>query len=356
MPWYVPVIPGGEYWTPIRPGAVWGDVAVLTPWALHDRFNDPKILADQYESAKAWVDLIDRLAGGSHLWTGSFQLGDWLDPAAPPEDPTQAMTDPHLVATAYFAWSARHLAKAAAVLGKSDDELRYLELSRAVAVAFAGEYINDDGVMSSDAQTAYALAIVFGLFPDEDTERKAARRLAQLVRDGGNRIGTGFAGTPVISDALTLGGEVETAYDLLLERSCPSWLYAVEQGGTTIWERWDSMLPDGTVNSGEMTSFNHYALGAVADWMHRVVGGLAPLEPGYRKILVRPQPGGDLTWVNTRHETPYGTASVEWRLGQGGLTVVVEVPTGTTARVELPGQDPQEVGSGRHEFAVEYAA
>ncbi|MFK0006993.1 family 78 glycoside hydrolase catalytic domain [Paenarthrobacter sp. NPDC090520] len=353
VPWYAPVIPGGNYWTPIRPGAVWGDVAVLTPWTLHERFNDPGILAAQYESAKGWVDLLERLAGESRLWNGSFQLGDWLDPTAPPEDPTQAMTDPHLVATAYFAWSARHLARSAAVLGKSDDELRYLSLAREVAAAFAAEYILADGTMTSDAQTAYALAIVFDLFPDVDTAQHAGTRLAQLVRANRNRIGTGFAGTPVVSDALTTSGEIDAAYDLLLEKECPSWLYAVGQGGTTIWERWDSMLPDGSINPGEMTSFNHYALGAVADWMHRTVAGLAPLEPGYRKILVKPQPGGGLTWASARHDTPYGTASVLWREDDGGLTAVVDIPTGTTARVELPGQEALEVGSGRHEFAVE---
>ncbi|UKA54263.1 glycoside hydrolase family 78 protein [Arthrobacter sp. FW305-BF8] len=352
VPWYVPVIPGGNYWTPIRPGAVWGDVAVLTPWSLYERFNDPKILADQYASAKAWVDLLDSLAGDKHLWNNSFQLGDWLDPSAPPEDPTQAMTDPNIVATAYFAWSALHLAKAAGVLGKADDELRYLELSRAVADAFANEYIGSDGRMTSDAQTAYALAIVFGLFPDDELQRAAGQRLADLVREAGNRIATGFAGTPVITDALTVSGGLDAAYDLLLEKECPSWLYAVTQGGTTIWERWDSMLPDGTVNPGEMTSFNHYALGAVADWMHRTVAGLAPLEPGYRRILFRPQPGGGLTSATARHETPYGRASIAWERNDGGYNVTVEVPTGSTARVELPGQEPHDVDSGRFEYTV----
>ena len=352
VPWYVPVIPGGDYWTPSRPGAVWGDVAVLTPWTLYEKFNDDRILTDQYESAKAWVDLQDRLAGEDHLWNSSFQLGDWLDPTAPPERPTQAMTDPHLVATAYFAWSARHLAKTAAVLGKSDDELHYLELSQAVAQAFAREYILPDGSMTSDAQTAYALGIVFGLFPDAESQERAGRRLAELVREGGNRIGTGFAGTPVISDALTMTGHAATAYDLILEQECPSWLYAVRQGGTTIWERWDSLLPDGTVNPGDMTSFNHYALGAVADWMHRVVAGLAPLEPGYRKILFRPQPGGGLTSASARHETPYGTAAISWRSTDSGHAFALEVPTGTTARVELPGQEPRDVCSGIHEYTV----
>lgn len=352
VPWYVPVIPGGNYWTPIRPGAVWGDVAVLTPWSLYERFNDPKILADQYTSAKAWVDLLDSLAGDKHLWNNSFQLGDWLDPSAPPEDPTQAMTDPQIVATAYFAWSALHLAKAAGVLGKADDELHYLELSRAVAEAFAREYIGPDGRMTSDAQTAYALAIVFGLFPDDGLQRAAGERLAGLVRAAGNRIATGFAGTPVITDALTISGGLDAAYDLLLEKECPSWLYAVSQGGTTIWERWDSMLPDGTVNPGEMTSFNHYALGAVADWMHRTVAGLAPLEPGYRRLLFRPQPGGGLTSASASHETPYGRASIEWQSNDGGYSVTVEVPTGCTARVELPGQEPHDVGSGTFEYTV----
>jgi alpha-L-rhamnosidase len=353
VPWYVPVIPGGNYWTPIRPGAVWGDVAVLTPWVLYERFNDAKILADQYQSAKAWVDLQDSLAGGSHLWNTGFQLGDWLDPSAPPEKPSEAKTDRHLVASAYFAWSARHLAKMAGVLGKTGDEHHYLDLARAAADAFAMEYILPDGRMTSDAQTAYALAIVFDLFPSDELRQLAGKRLAELVREAGNRIATGFAGTPVIADALTGVGELETAYDLLLEKECPSWLYSVAQGGTTIWERWDSLLPDGRVNPGEMTSFNHYALGAVADWMHRSVAGLAPLEPGYRRILFRPRPGGGLSSASAAHETPYGRASISWKRNGTGHSVEIEVPTGTTARVELPGRAAADVGPGRFEYTVE---
>lgn len=348
VPWYVPVIPGGNYWTPIRPGAVWGDVAVLTPWTLYERFGDAGVLSQQYDSAKAWVDLIERLAGPERLWKNGQQLGDWLDPTAPPEDPTQAMTDPYLVATAYFARSAEHLSKAAGVLGMHDDERRYAELAAEVAAAFAAEYVHPDGVMASDAQTAYALALVFGLLPNEPSRAAAGRRLAQLVREGGHRVGTGFAGTPAVSDALTLAGEEETAYGLLLEKECPSWLYQVAQGGTTIWERWDSMLPDGTVNPGEMTSFNHYALGAVADWMHRVIAGIAPAEPGYRRIHFRPRPGGGLTHASATHETPYGTASIAWRLTEDELEVDVLVPTGTTAVLELPGAEPLELGPGRH--------
>jgi alpha-L-rhamnosidase len=352
VPWYVPVIPGGPTWTPIEPGAVWGDVAVLTPWTLFERFGDTGILEQQYASAKAWVDLADRLAGPDHLWNEGRQLGDWLDPAAPPEDPAAALTDRYLVATAYFARSARRLADTARVIGRADDERHYDELARAVRAAFIEEYFEPSGLMTSDAQTAYALAIQFDLLPDEPVRADVARRrVGELVHLAQNRIATGFAGTPVISDALTTAGAIDIAYDLLLERKCPSWLYTVLQGGTTIWERWDSQRPDGTVNTGEMTSFNHYALGAVADWMHRVVAGISPLEPGYRRVLAKPQPGGGLTSATATHETPYGRLSIAWTLDGGRLVVDLEVPTGSTARVELPDREPFDVAAGSHHFA-----
>ncbi|MHA7210138.1 family 78 glycoside hydrolase catalytic domain [Arthrobacter sp. MDT1-65] len=350
VPWYVPVIPGGEEWTPIQPGAVWGDVAVLTPWTLYQRFGDTGVLAAQYTSAKGWVDLMADRAGESYLWNTGMQLGDWLDPAAPPHDPADATTDRYLVSTAYFAWSTQHLAEMASVLGHSADELHYRELARKVRDAFAREFISPSGRVVSDAQTAYALVLAFDLAPTEDQRRRGGERLAELVRQAGNRIATGFAGTPLVTDALTDVGEIETAYDLLLEKECPSWLYAVGQGATTIWERWDSMLPDGSINPGNMTSFNHYALGAVADWMHRVVAGMTPTAPGYRTILFRPRPGGGITSASARHETPYGTATVSWALEAEGLTVTVRVPTGCTAVVDLPQRAPVSVGSGTHTF------
>ncbi|WP_411699868.1 family 78 glycoside hydrolase catalytic domain [Conyzicola sp.] len=357
VPWYVPVIPGGSTWTPIDPGAVWGDVAVLTPWTLYQRFGDTGILEQQYNSAKAWVDLMDTLAGDDHLWNTGRQLGDWLDPAAPPEDPAAALTDRYLVATAYFAFSTRTLAETARTIGRVEDAIHYGRLASAVRAAFITEYFDERGLMTSDAQTAYALAIEFDLLPDEPQRAEVARaRVGELVHAAGNRIATGFAGTPVISDALTRAGAVDIAYDLLLERECPSWLYTVLQGGTTIWERWDSRRPDGSVNPGEMTSFNHYALGAVADWMHRTVAGISPASPGYREILVKPQPGGTLTSASATHLTPYGAVSIAWTLADGRLTVDLTVPTGSTARVELPGCDATTVGSGTHRFESAQAA
>jgi alpha-L-rhamnosidase len=336
IPWYVPVIPAHQMWTPIRPGAVWGDVATLTPWVLYERTGDVGILAAQYDSARKWVDLQDRLSGDDHLWNEGFQLGDWLDPDAPPQDPADAKADKYLVATSYFAWSARHVALAAEVLGKTEDAAHYAQLADAVRDAFVAEYVLPDGRMTSDAQTAYALALRFDLIQDPTLKAAAGARLAELVAEAQNRISVGFAGVNVLSDALSIVGRTDTAYDLLLEEECPSWLYAVKKGATTVWERWDSLLPDDTVNPGTMTSFNHYALGAVADWLHRVVAGLEATAPGYRSIRFAPQPGGGLTHASAKHETPYGLASIEWRITDGTLTADIVVPTGTDAVVELP--------------------
>lgn len=349
VPWYVPVIPGGEMWTPIEPGAAWGDAAVLVPWALYERFADQQILAEQYSSAKAWVDLLEQRAGEERLWNTGKQLGDWLDPDAPPAAPGQGKTDRYLVATAYFAHSVRRLAEVADVLGYADDAVEYHRLAAEVQEAFLREYVLDSGRMTSDAQTAYALGICFELLP-EGLRDQAGARLAQLVAGSGGRISTGFVGTPLVADALSVTGQHEAAYQLLLNEECPSWLYTVAQGGTTIWERWDSMLPDGTVNPGEMTSFNHYALGSVADWMHRVIVGLRPAAPGYRRIRIAPRPGGGLTHASVTHRSPYGTISVSWRIEEEGLLVEAKVPTGVTAEVDIPGVPAGIVGSGDHRY------
>ncbi|MGW8482112.1 family 78 glycoside hydrolase catalytic domain [Microbacterium sp. NPDC055903] len=351
IPWYVPVIPAHRMWTPIRPGAVWGDVAVLTPWTLYERFGDAEIVARQYDSARRWVDLMAELAGDDRLWNEGFQLGDWLDPDAPPQDPAEAKTDRYLVATAYFAWSARHLAKMAELLGKDEDAVRYARLAEEVRAAFVAAYATADGRMASDAQTAYALAIRFELLSDEQRS-VAGRRLAELVAEADNRISTGFAGTPIINDALTATGQDEASFALLLEQECPSWLYQVRQGATTVWERWDSMLPDGTVNPGTMTSFNHYALGSVADWMHRVLVGLTPVEPGYRRVVVEPHVGGGFTRASASHESPYGRIDVAWHLEREELVLDVALPTGTTGVIRLPGAEGVEIGPGVHRASV----
>jgi alpha-L-rhamnosidase len=333
--------------------AAWGDAAVVVPWALYQRTGDQGMLERQLPSMRAWVDKVAALAGPDRLWTGGFQFGDWLDPSAPPEAPGRAKADPDVVATAHLAHSAQLVAEAARVVGRQDEADRYAALAEEVRRAFNRAYVTSTGRVLSDAPTVYALAIAWDLLPDEGQRQRAGQRLADLVRADGFRISTGFVGTPLVTDALTATGHLDVAYRLLLQTGCPSWLYPVTMGATTVWERWDSMLPDGSVNPGEMTSFNHYALGAVADWLHRQVAGLAPAAPGYRRILVRPRPGRALTSASARHLTPYGEACVQWERADSEFRLEVRVPVGATAEVRLPDDSaPIQVSHGRHQWVV----
>ncbi|RZS91138.1 alpha-L-rhamnosidase [Motilibacter rhizosphaerae] len=327
--------------------AIWGDAAVWVPWSLWLAYGDRQVLQEQYTSMASHARRVESLLSPSGLWDSGFQFGDWLDPQAPPNDPFTARADSSVVATACAYRTARIVSEAAALLGDSEDSRRFAHLSERLRAAFRLHYVRHDGTVTSDAPTVYALAIAFGLL-DEETSRLAGERLAQLVAENGFRVATGFAGTAYVTDALTVTGHLTEAYRLLLETECPSWLYPVTMGATTIWERWDSMLPDGTVNPGEMTSFNHYALGAVADWIHRVVGGIAPLQPGYSRVLIAPRPGGGLTWAESSLETPHGRVRVRWEQGQDEVTVHATIPPGVAGLIDLPGRQKEEVGDGTH--------
>lgn len=333
------------------PAAAWGDVATVLPWVLYERFGDFGALATQYPSAKAWVDQILAIAGDRYLWEGGMQFGDWVDPDAPPDQPAKAKTDPDLVASAYLYRSTSILARTAVVLGHTDDAETYTALAERVRQAWLTEYVTPAGRVVSDAQTGYAMAIEFGIATG-DLLQAMGDRLAWLVRRDGYRIGTGFVGTPLVTDALTRTGHLREAGRMLTQTECPSWLYPITMGATTVWERWDSMLEDGTINPGEMTSFNHYALGAIADWLHRVVGGLAPATPGYATLTIAPKPVAGLDWASTRHDTPYGTASVEWRRENRQVVVRATVPANTSATVVLPDGTERVVGSGTYSWQV----
>jgi alpha-L-rhamnosidase len=349
----VPFVIPDALGTPHPAAAGWGDAATLLPWTIYQQTGDLALLARQLPSMRAWVDHIAGLAGEDRLWAGGFQFGDWLDPTAPPDQPFKAQADPDVVATAHLARSAEVVALAACLVGRLDTADEYTRLAHEVRGAFAREYVTGGGRVLSDCPTVYALALQWALLPTEEQRRRAGERLADLVRTSGFRISTGFLGTPLIADALTDAGHPELAYRLLLQTGCPSWLYAVTMGATTVWERWDSMLADGTINPGQMTSFNHYALGAVADWLHRTVAGLAPAAPGYRRISVRPEPTRRLTAASARLRTPYGEAAVEWERAGGLFSLRVVVPVGATAVVHLPGEaEPAEVGHGEHTWGL----
>jgi alpha-L-rhamnosidase len=342
---------------PVRPVmAAWGDAAVLVPWVMYQRTGDVEFLRRQLPSMRAWLEAAAEAAGPELRFEHGMQFGDWLDPAAPPNEPGAARTPWQFVAQAYLAHSASVASQAAALLGHNDESARLRDLGLRARTVFRDRFVAADGRIQPETQTAYSVALSFGLL--EPGERAvAAAGLAAAVEADGYRIATGFVGTPLVCDALSDHGYATAAYRLLLQTEYPSWLYPVTMGATTIWERWDAMLPDGSINPGEMTSFNHYALGAVADWMHRTVAGLAPAEPGYRNILVRPRPGGGLDWAEARHETPYGEAAVRWELSGSAFSLAVTVPAGCTATVYLPdgAESRFDVGSGVHTFSCEFA-
>ena len=339
------------------PTALWGDVAISLPWQLYREYGNRDALAEQYPSMVTFIESVLRVLPDNGLWTTGFQFGDWVDPDAPPDNPGGGKTNPYVMGQAYLCRTSAELAKAAEVLGREADAARFHALHDKVRQAFRHEWVTPAGLLVNDCATAYSLALCFGIF-DEAQEQRAGERLAELVAAAGYRISTGFAGTPLVAHALSRTGQLETAYRLLLQTECPSFLYPVTQGATTIWERWDAIQPDGSLNDTGMTSLNHYALGAIADWLHSVVGGVAAIEPGYRSMRIAPQPGGDLTWARTAHDTTFGRVDVVWqRQGDDQMDVEVSIPSGSTAEVVLP-LHPEgltvTVEGGRHTW--QYAA
>ncbi|MET0861379.1 MAG: family 78 glycoside hydrolase catalytic domain [Microbacterium sp.] len=335
-----------------QPTAVWGDAAAWVPWALYQHDGDVDRLASMYPAMALHASAIANVLSPEGLWDVGFQFGDWLDPAAPPEDAAAAVTPTEVVATACAFRTFGILTRAAETLGRIDDATRFGALTEVVREGFLRAYLTD-GALQPETPTGYALAIAFGLL-DGESRRSAGDRLAALVAANGHRIATGFAGTPYVTDALTLTGHSDVAYRLLLQTECPSWLYPVTMGATTVWERWDSKLPDGSVNEGGMTSFNHYALGSVADWLHRTVGGIAPAEPGYSSILVAPVPGAGVEWCESTLDVPAGTIRVRWELDDGRLHVRAQLPAAGILR--LPGADDEDVAAGVHERVVAWDA
>lgn len=329
--------------------AEYGDAATVVPNVLRERYGDEQVVIDQLPSMIAWVESVLEVAGDSGLWQGTPQLGDWLDPDAPPEDPGRAKVDHDIVATGYLAKSLQITADSCRLAGDEERAAKYAELAERSRTAFRETFITPNGRMMSDAPTGYALALTFDIVTDPDRRQAMGDRLAELVRRSGYRIATGFVGTPIITDALTTTGHLAAAERLLMQTECPSWLYPVTMGATSMWERWDSMRPDGSINPGEMTSFNHYAFGSIADWLHRTVAGLASKEPGYRELLIAPRPLDALDHAKSQVLTAYGSAEVSWvRDESDTITVQIEVPPNTRALIDLPGAEPEYVGSGSH--------
>lgn len=331
------------------PTAIWGDAAVWVPEALWWATGDLDRLAQHYPAMVLHLESVLPRVSPTGLWDNGFQFGDWLDPDASPHEPWAAKADPSVVATACLFRSASFAAETARRIRRAEDAERWSQLAERTRAAFNEHYVSADGTVKSDCATVYALAIHFGLL-DDGAKAAAGNRLAQLVRERDHVITTGFAGTPYVTWALCETGHVEDAYRLLLQTDCPSWLYSVTMGATTIWERYDSMLPDGSINPGEMTSFNHYALGAVAHWLYAGVAGIQPAQPGYSKLRLAPTPGPGLDWAKATLDTPYGLVESGWRRDGDAVVVDVLVPRGVEAEVTLPNGEVQTVTGGRHSW------
>jgi alpha-L-rhamnosidase len=345
VPWVIPDVIGRGT-TGAAASAGWSDAAVIVPWTMYQAYGDTGVLARQYPSMRAWVEYMRAQAGERLLWTNGFHFGDWLAFQTTRPDYPGATTDKDLIATAYFAHSTDLLARAAEVLGKGDDARNYRNLFERTRAAFQREYLTPTARITSNTQTAYVLALDFDLVPDA-LRATAASRLAADVRRMGH-ITTGFLGASAITRTLSDGGYLEDAYKLLLNERYPSWLYEVKQGATTVWERWDGLKPDSTFQDPGMNSFNHYAYGAIGDWMYRVVAGLNddPSQPGYKHIIVRPQPGGGFTHAKATLATPYGEAASGWKLEGDRFAVTTIVPPNTYATVHLPGARLDQVREG----------
>lgn len=296
--------------------AAWDDAATICPWAVYLAYGDPNILRTQFESMKKWVDYITAHTTTKDLWTGGEHYGDWLGLDAP-SGSYKGSSREDLIASAFYAHSTALVIKAGRVLGQ--DISAYEALYKRIVRAFRQAY------PVYQTQTECTLAVYFALA--EDTQ-KAADQLAQMIRSCGTKLQTGFVGTPYLLHALSAHGYTELAYDLLLRREYPSWLYPVTKGATTIWEHWDGQMENGDFWSSDMNSFNHYAYGAVADWVYTVAAGIQTVEekPGYAAVRIAPQPDKRLDWLEASVETRHGLVRSRWEKQRDMWRYEIETP------------------------------
>jgi alpha-L-rhamnosidase len=335
--------------------AGWADAATIIPWTMYVAYGDKRILEDQHESMKNWVGYMERNST-NYLWNKGFHFGDWLFYRPfDDNDGRSAVTDKYLIAQCFFANSVDIVLRSATVLGKQDDIAKYSALLKNVKDAFVKEYVTPNGRLVSGTQTAFVLALNFDMLP-EAMRKPTAERLVENIKSYDNHLTTGFLGTPYLCHVLSRFGYSDVAYTLLLQETYPSWLYPVKMGATTIWERWDGIKPDGTFQTPGMNSFNHYAYGAIGDWMYRVVAGIDTKAdmPGYKGITIKPTIDQRLTSASAEYQTYYGKIKSAWKIADGKLQLDVEIPANTKATIYVPGGETVEVGSGVYTFSAPF--
>lgn len=333
--------PEGE-WTTYG-SCAWGDAACIIPWTLYKFYGDEYLLAEQYPLMRDWVDYIWRIdekkCGGQRLWSTGFHFADWLALDNPDKTSCFGGTDTTYVATAFYYYSAVLAAKAAYVLGIGQDVRSYRELAGEIKKAFRRKYFDSHGELQVKTQTAMVLALYFRLAPKNCRNRLAAE-LKKNIRTHGMHLTTGFVGTCYLCLALSDCGMDTEAYSLLLQEGYPGWLYEVNMGATTVWERWDSILPDGHISDTGMNSLNHYAYGVIAEWMYRRMCGLNPVEksPGFRKAVIQPRPDWRLDFARCSYDSVSGFYESGWEWKKNGILFQVKVPFDAQAKFILPCQ------------------
>lgn len=334
--------------------AGWGDAIIIVPWVLYLRYGDMRILEQCYPAMEKWLSYIQNSAAQNkaekeeymrYLWDTKFHFGDWMIPSfmlgEKPQGPiASAAATKDIIATAFYAYSAKLLANISKVLGYTEKADQYKQLHNKVKNAFNRAYVDESGLLTAEYQGVYTIALAFNLL-DGERKKKSARRLADLIEKNNYRLDTGFLSVPYIMDVLCKNGFEEIAYKLLFQTDCPSWLYEVKNGATTIWESWEAIKPDGTVGS---FSFNHYAFGCIGDWIVRHVGGLSPVEPGYKRFKVEPHFCERINKVETKFESVYGEIKVKWELlDDRQVQLSVKVPANTIADISLVQVNPESV-------------
>lgn len=315
-------------------GPAWADAAVICPWTVYLCYGDTKILADRWPMMTWFMDFLARTcpnhvrADDSCKWRG---YGDWLS--------NDAYTPQDLIGIAFYAYDAMLMSKMAAILGKEEESARYAALFDDIRRTWQQRYVATDGSLNCRTQTAHVLALHFDLL-DEPYRPAAVAALVKDIESRGMHLSTGFVGTPYLNPVLTRFGRSDIAYALLLQKTFPGWLFPITHGATTMWERWDGWTPEKGFHDAGMNSYNHYAYGAVGEWLYASVAGidLDPSRPGYKHILIRPHVGGGIVWANGALRSPYGLIRSGWRVEGGILRVTLLIPPNTTATAFIPGK------------------
>jgi len=321
------------------PGACgWGDAATVVPWNTFLHYGDLSILKQQFKSMRDWVDAIKRHDTGNRLWDSGFHFGDWLSLDASDPDSPFGGTPAVFLASCFYYYSTILVSKAAKVLGFAKEEIEYSNLASEIKQAINSEFVTSTGRLAIDTQTAYCYMLFLDLIPDEFRKRLALDLVKNINRNKGH-LQTGFLGTQILCRVLSDNGHNNVAYKLLLNKEYPGWLYAVTMGATTIWERWNSILPDGKFNFAGMNSLNHYSYGSVVEWMYRNMCGINPLEaiPGFKRFKLSPQPDPAIIWAKASLKSPYGLIESRWEYKGGGIFYEFTVPHSTCADVVLSG-------------------